>query len=151
MLPETRTTSNQLGWLLDDFVGRVAGVAHGVAVSTDGLLIAASAGLPIDRADQLAAITCGLYSLTDGAARCFDAGRVTETIVEMEAGTMLLMAVQDGSLFAVLTQPRSDLGLVGYEMAVLVERFGSTLDPQLRRPESAPTGGAAPKSTEGTT
>jgi predicted regulator of Ras-like GTPase activity (Roadblock/LC7/MglB family) len=125
--------TRQHGWLINDFIQRVPGVAHGVAVSADGLVIAASSSLPDDRADQLAAVTCGLFSLTDGAARVFEGGRVTETIVEMEAGTMMLMAVGDGSMFALLAEPGSDLGQVGYEMALLVERFATALTPEIRR------------------
>lgn len=37
---------NQFGWLVDDFVNRVPGVAHAVVVSADGLLLTASAYLP---------------------------------------------------------------------------------------------------------
>ena len=40
--------------------------------------------LPADRADQLAAITSGLISLTQGAARLFEAGDVMQTVIEME-------------------------------------------------------------------
>lgn len=69
------TTTQDLGWLLANFADRVPGVAHAVAVSADGLLLAASRDLPRDRADQLAAIASGLVSLTQGAARCFEEAR----------------------------------------------------------------------------
>lgn len=124
--------STDYAWLINDFVERVPGVAHGVAVSSDGLLIAASSTLPEDRADQLAAVACGLVSLTDGAARCFEAGNVNETIVEMDAGTMLLMAISDGSCLSILADPGFDVGQIAYEMALLTERFGRTLTPDPR-------------------
>src|SRR5919201_6017509 len=89
--------SNRFGWLITDFTQRIAGVAHAVVVSADGLLLAASAQLPRDRADQLAAVASGLLSLTQGAARCFEAGRVTETVVDMELGSMVQMGISDGS------------------------------------------------------
>ena len=56
------TSTQDLGWLLANFADRVPGVAHAVAVSADGLLLAASRDLPRDRADQLSAIAryCGL-------------------------------------------------------------------------------------------
>lgn len=60
------TTTQDLGWLLANFADRVPGVAHAVAVSADGLLLASSRDLPRDRADQLAAISSGLVSLTQG-------------------------------------------------------------------------------------
>lgn len=123
---------NQFGWLVDDFVDRVPGVAHSVVVSADGLLLTASAYLPRDRADQLAAVASGLISLTQGAARCFEAGQVIQTVVEMERGIVLLMSISDGSCLAVLASPNCDIGLVGYEMTLLVDRVGQVLTPQLR-------------------
>jgi hypothetical protein len=117
---------------VDDFVSRVAGVAHAVVVSADGLLLTASRHLPRDRADQLAAVASGLISLTQGAARCFEAGQVVQTVVEMERGLVLLMSIGDGSCLAVLAAPSCDIGLVGYEMTLLVDRVGQQLTPQLR-------------------
>ncbi len=49
-------------------------MAHAIVVSADGLPLAYSDGFPKDRADQLAAVTSGLASLTQGAARVFDGG-----------------------------------------------------------------------------
>lgn len=123
---------SQFSWLIDEFVERTPGVAHAAAVSSDGLLIAASAKLPRDRAEQLAAVTSGLAGLTLGAARCFDAGSVSETVVEMEAGTMIVMTIIDGSHLATLAESGSDLGQVAYEMALLVDKFGRTLTPERR-------------------
>lgn len=127
-----RTQADRFGWLVDDFVNRVPGVAHSVVVSADGLLISSSRHLPRDRADQLAAVASGLMSLTQGAARCFEAGQVVQTVVEMERGIVLLMAVGDGSCLAVLAAPNCDIGLIGYEMTLLVDRVGQQINPQLR-------------------
>src|SRR5882757_5460091 len=107
---------NQFGWLVNDFADRVPGVAHAVVVSADGLLLVASEGLPRDRADQLAAVASGLTSLTQGAARCFEAGNVVQTVIEMERGFLFLMSISDGSCLAVLAATSCDVGLVGYEM-----------------------------------
>lgn len=122
----------RFGWLLTNFVDRVAGVSHAVVVSSDGLLLTSSDGLPRDRADQLAAVTSGMSSLTRGAARVFGAGDVLQTVVEMELGCMLLMSIADGSCLAVLASPDCDMGLVAYEMALLVDRAGQLLTPELR-------------------
>ncbi len=86
-----RPQPDRYGWLVDDFVNRVPGVAHAVVVSADGLLLTASNHLPRERADQLAAVASGLVSLTQGAARCFEAGQVVQTVVELERGILLLM------------------------------------------------------------
>lgn len=123
---------DRFGWLVDDFVNRVAGVAHALVVSAEGMPLTASAHLPRDRADQLAAVASGLASLAQGAARCFDAGQVVQTVVELERGIMLLMSISDGSSLAVLAAPTCDIGLVGYEMTLLVDRVGQQLTPQPR-------------------
>jgi predicted regulator of Ras-like GTPase activity (Roadblock/LC7/MglB family) len=122
----------QFGWLVTDFTERTTGVAHAVVVSADGLLLTASDRLPRDRADQLAAVSSGLISLTSGAAHCFEAGAVRETVVEMERGIMLLMSISDGSALAVLAAPNCDIGQVAYEMTLLVDRVGQMLTPELR-------------------
>ncbi|MGH3853777.1 MAG: roadblock/LC7 domain-containing protein [Pseudonocardiaceae bacterium] len=130
--PQHPVQPSQFGWLVDSFVQRVPGVAHAVVVSADGLLLVSSSGLPRDRADQLAAVTSGLVSLTQGAARCFEAGGVVQTVVEMERGIVLTMAISDGSSLAVLAAPSCDIGLIGYEMTLLVDRAGKLLTPELR-------------------
>jgi uncharacterized protein len=131
---ETQPTSDpgQFGWLLTNFVESVPGVSHAVVVSSDGLLLTSSAGLPRDRADQLAAVASGMSSLTRGAARVFGAGEVLQTVVEMQLGCMLLMSITDGSCLAVLASPGCDMGLVAYEMTLLVDRAGELLTPELR-------------------
>ena len=119
-------------WLITDFVSTVPGVAHAVVVSSDGLPLAASSGLPADRADQLAAIASGVGSLTQGAARVFEGGVVNQTIVEMQRGLMLIMSISDGSCLAVLAAPDCDMGLVAYQMTLMVDRAGQVLTPAVR-------------------
>ena len=126
------TETRELDWVMNRFVDSVSGAAHAVLVSADGLLMAASGRLPADRAEQVAAVSSGLASLATGAARLFDGGAVMQTIVEMENGFMLLMSVGDGSHLAVLTQAIVDIGQVGYEMALLVERVGQMVQAQAR-------------------
>lgn len=123
---------DNFSWLVDDFVSRVAGVAHAIVVSADGLLLASSSRLPLDRAEQLAAVASGLVSLNLGAARCFEAGDVKQTVVEMERGYLFLMSISDGSCLAVLAAPNCDIGLIGYAMTRLVERVGVQLTPEIR-------------------
>jgi len=123
---------DNFSWLVEDFVTRVAGVAHAIVVSADGLLLAGSDRLPIDRAEQLAAVASGLVSLNLGAARCFEAGDVKQTVVEMERGYLFLMSISDGSCLAVLAAPNCDIGLIGYAMTRLVERVGLQLTPEIR-------------------
>ena len=124
--------AQDLNWLITNFAEKVPSVAHAIVVSSDGLPMAFSQGLPADRTDQLAAVTSGLASLTQGAARIFEGGAVTQVVVEMQRGLLIVMAISDGSSLAVLAATDCDMGLVAYEMTLLVERVGSALTPATR-------------------
>ena len=121
-----------LDWLITDFTARVVDVAHAVVVSADGVPLALSEHIPPGFAEQLAAITAGLVSLMQGAARIFEAGQPTQALVEMEAGLMLVKAISDGSSLAVLAAPDCDTDLVSYEMTRMVEAVGEVLTPAVR-------------------
>jgi predicted regulator of Ras-like GTPase activity (Roadblock/LC7/MglB family) len=126
------TYRQDLNWLVTDFTLRVADVAHAMVVSADGVPLALSEGIPEEAAEQLAAITSGLASLIQGAARIFEAGLPTQALVDMQGGLMLIKAVSDGSTLAVLAAPECDTDLVSYEMSRLVEAVGEALSPALR-------------------
>jgi hypothetical protein len=121
------TSDSSLDWLVSKFAREVPGVAHAVLVSADGLLVAASEHLPAERADQLAAVSSGLASLSSGAAQLFEGGQVLQSVVEMQNGYLLLMRVGDGSHLATLASASCDIGQIGYEMAILVERVGAVV------------------------
>jgi predicted regulator of Ras-like GTPase activity (Roadblock/LC7/MglB family) len=127
-----RPQNNSLDWLVSNFARDVPGVSHAVLVSVDGLLIAASEQLPRERAEQLAAVTSGLASLAAGAAQLFEAGQVLQSVVEMANGYLLVMRVGDGSHLATLAASTCDIGQIGYEMAVLVERVGNVVSSSRR-------------------
>jgi predicted regulator of Ras-like GTPase activity (Roadblock/LC7/MglB family) len=127
-------TSNEaakFSWLLDNFVATVPGSRHALAVSADGLLMCMSAELDRTSGDQLAAVVAGLSSLTRGAARQLRSGEVRQSVVEMDTLFLLLMSISDGSVLAVVADSSCDVGIVGYEMALLVTRAEATLTPQL--------------------
>ena len=124
-----------LDWLITDFTARVADVAHAVVVSADGVPLAVSEGIPPFFADQLAAITAGLVSLMQGAARIFAAGQPTQALVEMEGGLLLVKAISDGSSLAILASSDCDTDLVAYEMTRMVEAVGEVLTPAVRVPQ----------------
>jgi uncharacterized protein len=122
-----------LNWLVTAFTERVPAVAHAAVVSSGGLPLACSYGLAADRVDQLAAVTSGLTSLVQGAARLFDGGSVGQTVVVMEQGMLILKLISDGSVLAVLAVAECDLGLVAYEMVLLGEQADRILTPEVRR------------------
>lgn len=125
------TEAANFGWLLDNFVRTVPGTRHTLVVSADGLLMAMSEQLDRTSGDQLAAIVAGMSSLTRGAARQLRAGEVRQAIVEMDDLFLFLMSVSNGSVLAVVADASCDVGLIGYEMAMLVSRTEATLTPQL--------------------
>ena len=133
-LSETPGDERNLDWVVSRFVDQVPSAAHAILVSADGLLMAASKSIPYERAEQVAAVSSGLASLAVGAARLFDGGAVLQTVVEMQHGYLLLMSVGDGSHLAVLTEDSADIGQVGYEMALLVDRVGRMIQAQARVP-----------------
>jgi uncharacterized protein len=131
-MPQLSADARDLNWLIGNFARSTPGVAHAVVVSADGLPVAVSERLDRAKADQLAAIASGVASLSQGAARCFGGGLVRQTVVEMERGLLFVMAISDGSCLAVLAASSCDVGVVGYQMAVLVTRVGEVLTPTLR-------------------
>lgn len=125
------TEAANFNWLLDNFVKSVPDIHHTLVVSADGLLMAMSDELDRTSGDQLSAIVAGMSSLTHGAARQLVAGQVRQAIVEMDTVFVFLMTISDGSVLAVVADAACDVGLIGYEMALLVSRTESTLTPQL--------------------
>jgi uncharacterized protein len=131
-MPPLSPEARDLNWLIGKFTKNTPGVAHAMVVSADGLPVAVSERLDRGRADQVAAIASGLASLTQGAARCIDGGLVKQTVVEMGRGLLVVMSISDGSCLTVLAASPCDVGMIAYEMALLVARAGDVLTPTLR-------------------
>jgi uncharacterized protein len=119
------------GWLLSRFADDTPGVNSAIAVSADGILLAASTGLQRDQAEQFAAITSGLTSLTNGASRVFNFGDVEQIIVEMATGFIFTTTISLGSALGVVADKSCEIGLVAYDMTLLSQRAGSVLTPEL--------------------
>lgn len=125
------TEVNNFNWLLANFVRTTDGVRDAVAVSSDGLLIATSDGLDRAGADQLAAIVSSLGSLGRSASRRYDFEAVKLIMIEMRRGFLLVSAIRGGSCLGVIADAHCDIGLAGYEISLLAERFGDLLTPAL--------------------
>jgi hypothetical protein len=125
------TEATNFSWLLGNFVRSVPGVHHTLVVSADGLLMAMSENLDRTEADRLSAVVAGLSSLTRGAARQLRGGTVRQTIIEMDEAFFFTMNISDGSVLAVSAAATCDVGLVGYEMTLLVTRADTAMTPQL--------------------
>jgi predicted regulator of Ras-like GTPase activity (Roadblock/LC7/MglB family) len=93
-------------------------------LSSDGLLVGASAGLTRENAEHLSAVAASFQSLARSAGRQFGGGAVRQTIVEMDHAFLFVTAAGSGACLAVLAGADADVGLIAYEMAMLVKRVG---------------------------
>lgn len=126
----------ELDWLLDDLTKRIAHIRHGLLLSSDGLVTAASSDLAREDAERLAAVSSGLHSLARGAGQHFRAGEARQTMVEFDDALLFVTAAGDGSCLCVLSTAEADVGQVAYEMTLLVNRVGEHLAVASRRPDT---------------
>ncbi|MCD0448446.1 roadblock/LC7 domain-containing protein [Actinocorallia sp. API 0066] len=126
-----------LAWLLDDLVKRVNEAEHAIVLSADGLLMAQSHGIVRDDAEHLSAVAAGIQSLAKGAGERFGGGAVRQTIVEMRSAFLLVTVAGQGACLAVLSTEDADVGLIAYEMAMMVTKLGHHLSTPARVTESA--------------
>ena len=131
MSVDTSADRHQFNWLLGNFVHQTDGVRDAVAVSSDGLLIASSDGLNRAEADHLAAIVSSLASVARSASRRYDFDGLKLIMIEMQRGFLLVSVISGGSCLGVVAGGDSDVGLVGYEISMLADRFGALLTPAL--------------------
>jgi predicted regulator of Ras-like GTPase activity (Roadblock/LC7/MglB family) len=131
MSVDAHTEANRFNWMLANFVRNTHGVRDAVAVSSDGLLIATSEGLDRVGADQLAAIVSSMSSLGRSASKRYDFDGLKLIMIEMRRGFLLVSAINGGACLGALAGSGCDLGLIGYELAVLADRFGDLLTPAL--------------------
>jgi predicted regulator of Ras-like GTPase activity (Roadblock/LC7/MglB family) len=129
-----------LNWLLDNLVERVVGIQHAVVLSADGLLIGKSRELSKDDSDQLSAMASAFQSLARGTGRHFGGGLVRQTIVEMEHAFLFVTAAGRGACLAVLAEETADVGVIAYEMNLLVKRVGAYLTSAPRQEVVADSG-----------
>ncbi|MEV7968543.1 roadblock/LC7 domain-containing protein [Sphaerisporangium sp. NPDC088356] len=134
-----RTSSPaDLTWLLDDLVARVREAEHGIVLSTDGLLLATSRGLSQADAEHLSAVAAGIQSLAQGASERFGGGAVRQTIIALKSAYLVVTVAGEGACLAVLCAHDADVGLVAYEMAMLVTRVGQYLTSPARSENPSP-------------
>jgi predicted regulator of Ras-like GTPase activity (Roadblock/LC7/MglB family) len=130
------STEPELGWLLDDLISRVRGIDKALVLSRDGLSVGQSRTLSRDDADRLAAMAASFHSLARGAVQELDGGDVRQVIVEMSTAFLFTTAAGEGSCLAVVSSAQADVGMVAYEMAMLVRRVNEHLSLR-RRPISS--------------
>jgi predicted regulator of Ras-like GTPase activity (Roadblock/LC7/MglB family) len=119
--------SARLAWLLDNLVGQVEHIRHALVLSGDGLVVASSGSLSRDEAERLSALAAGLQSLARQAGQQVHGGETRQTIIEMDSMFLFLTAAGEGTSIAVTATGDANVGLVAYEMAMLVRRMSKYL------------------------
>jgi predicted regulator of Ras-like GTPase activity (Roadblock/LC7/MglB family) len=135
---------NELNWLLDDLVRRLAGAEDAIVLSGDGLLLGRSSALGRENAEHLAAMASAFQSLSRGVGIQFGKGLVQQTVVELEAGYLVVTEAGAGACLALLASGHADLGMVAYEMNVMVQQVGGTLSASPRALPPDPPARRAP-------
>jgi predicted regulator of Ras-like GTPase activity (Roadblock/LC7/MglB family) len=135
------STAGQLSWLLDSLVTKVEHVRQAVLLSQDGLAVARSRSMSREDGDHLSALAAGAQSLARGAGRHFEGGSVRQTIIEMESAFLFITAAGQGTCLAVVSSAEANVGVMAYEMAMLVRRMGKHLTAPPRFPHHEPAAG----------
>jgi hypothetical protein len=120
-------THSPLDQLLTGLVDRVAEVNHAVVLSEDGLVVSRSTAFVRDDAERLAATASGLMSLSKGVSADFCGGPVHQLLIEMGNSYLILTNAGPGASLAVLTSQGADVGVVAYQMNMLVKKIGEHL------------------------
>ena len=140
-MTQAKSSGEQLGWLLDNLVSQVANVRQALVLSRDGLVVAKSQNMSREQGEHLSALAAGVQSLARGAGKQVGGGEVRQTIIEMDSAFMFVMAAGQGTCLAVLASADANLGVMAYEMAMLVRRMGIYLTAAPRTADHEPVVG----------
>jgi hypothetical protein len=122
---DARRFRSSVGALAADTVG----VRDAIAVSADGLLIAASDTSDPAAAQRLAAVVSGLISLSGSAARGYGLGGLHKVVVDLTGGLVVVTALSPASVLGVVADDSADIGTIAYEMTLFASRVGHLLAP----------------------
>jgi len=122
-------TDSKLDWLLENLLERTPGTRHALVLSRDGLKLCRTPELTEDQADQLAAISAGIQSLSHGASVEFGHGDggVRQAMAEFYGGILFVVEAGAGAHLAAVADEDSDVGLIGHNMNELVEQLSEHL------------------------
>jgi predicted regulator of Ras-like GTPase activity (Roadblock/LC7/MglB family) len=140
-MTQANSEGEQLGWLLDKLVSQVANVREALILSRDGLVVAMSSNMSREQGDRLSALAAGVQSLARGAGQQVGGGDVRQIVIEMDSAFMFVMAAGQGTCLAVLASSEASVGVMAYEMAMLVRRMGMHLTAAPRPAAHEPAAG----------
>jgi predicted regulator of Ras-like GTPase activity (Roadblock/LC7/MglB family) len=128
---------SDLNWLLDDLVTRAVGAQHAVVLSTDGLCVGRSRGMNREDSEHLSAMASAFQSLARGVGRHFGGGQVRQTVVELDHAFLVVTAAGNGACLALVASDDADIGMIAYEMNLMVKKVGKYLVAKPRVPGSS--------------
>lgn len=123
--------ARNVSFMLEKYLADVPGVEQVIGVSSDGLLMAMAAPMDRGEADKLAATVSGATTLAVSAGKLLGKGALSQVITEFQDGYFVATLIKNRSCLGVVTTAACDLGQVGYEATMLVERIGAVLTPAL--------------------
>lgn len=123
--------ARNVNFMLEKYLADVPGVQQVIGVSSDGLLMAMAAPMNRGDADKLAATVSGATTLAVSAGKLLGKGALSQVITEFEDGYFVATLIKGRSCLGVVTTADCDLGQVGYEATMMVERIGAILTPSL--------------------
>ncbi|GAB2964672.1 hypothetical protein GCM10027280_61950 [Micromonospora polyrhachis] len=117
-MAQSMVATGTLTELLDDFVNRVPEVRQALALSPDGLRLAASREVDDELAEQMSSLAAGLQALALAAGREHGAKSVQQIVVQMVEAYLFVAATRGGAIFVVLFTADAEIGDLAYEVAV---------------------------------
>ncbi|MER6372581.1 roadblock/LC7 domain-containing protein [Streptomyces mirabilis] len=132
------TGQTTLDGLLTGLMNRAPGTVRVLLASGDGLKLAHT-DKDADKADEMAAVMSGLYSLGRGIFK-HTPGGVRQVVVEHDGGRLFVMSAGAGAtdpsvvgtVLGVLALPSAEPGLVGYQMTTLIKGLDEHLITEAR-------------------
>ncbi|MGW0436475.1 roadblock/LC7 domain-containing protein [Micromonospora sp. NPDC003197] len=137
-MAQSMVATGTLTELLDDFVNRVPEVRQALALSPDGLLLAASREVDDEIAEMMSSLVAGLQALALAAGRQHEAKSVQQIVVQMVEAYLFVTATRGGAIFVVLFTANAEIGDLAYEVALFAGQADRHLPTYL-----APASGAA--------
>ncbi|MFF4410380.1 roadblock/LC7 domain-containing protein [Streptomyces sp. NPDC001404] len=117
--------------LLDDSIERVPQLRCALVVSVDGLLrLHSPVCRPDDdgQAEKRAALASSLASIASAMTRAEGIGKLGQVIIEAGQGACLFGTTAQNNVIGLYTDSVTNVGDVGFELGVLLEKLPGLLD-----------------------
>ncbi len=113
--------------ILEDFEKNTPDVIASEIVKTDGFSIADTGKKGVD-VKRYAAMTAGLFGLSERVLTAIESGALKQTYVKGELSEIILMAIPGKKLFVgVMARKDPNIGLILYELEKLVHKLAEMI------------------------